>query len=680
MQTKAIHAVLIIAVMLSQGILVHAQGTQSNGEKIRLLREEIKQRETIDVPDDLKDLNRSKLMERRAELRTLLRVEVNNLQKYQAQLGALATADESQKIANSVQGYEAEIKGLGDAMLKDLASESAAHPTPSPSSQPMTDVSPERTVTTTEIANTGTTTTEGAPSNSNADSSPPPQQPENVPLTTASEENSSGGATLDCQEVRNPSNQKFFSELDKIICGLANDIPKRRIKDKLPQNRLILNSPQFFNLIKILIAKRDTPAFLVEAEETRMDKQIGGGPSGGGSTSLVVKGGAPAILGFAVENGALTQSVDKTAVTFRGNPVGLFNALSNNGFVPSVKEDERDPILRLLKKTSFAFTFNTDRGTEPGVFTGTKQQLASFSSRTEFINNRKPELYIKDWEDFLMNNAQPLADLLNNSNDQFIDPEKDSRAFPFGVWRDPAMQSWYEKTQQALADATDAEVDAVLQERLDKLPVDELSQGIVLLLNGIEKQLGIYVSGRNEVLKKINSGAVVTFEYLNNREVNAPDTSNFRFIAEKGTAGGGIDLTFNGSLTIFNKKPVPTADLLVADPPIIKTGRIRDFQFAGQLDKPFNTDFGQFVLWFSGRYERLMQDVSTQAGTIIPNTSGDIAIGQLGLKIPIKGMGMKFPISITFSNRTELIKEREVRGNFGFTLDLDTLFAKFKPF
>ena len=28
----------------------------------------------------------------------------------------------------------------------------------------------------------------------------------------------------------------------------------------------------------------------------------------------------------------------------------------------------------------------------------------------------------------------------------------------------------------------------------------------------------------------------------------------------------------------------------------------------------------------------------------------------------------------------ELIKEKEVRGNFGFTFDLDTIFAKFKPF
>ena len=58
---------------------------------------------------------------------------------------------------------------------------------------------------------------------------------------------------------------------------------------------------------------------------------------------------------------------------------------------------------------------------------------------------------------------------------------------------------------------------------------------------------------------------------------------------------------------------------------------------------------------------------------------GDIGLGQVKLTIPIKGTGVKIPLSITFSNRTEAIMEKEVRGNFGITFDLDTLFSKFKP-
>jgi hypothetical protein len=54
--------------------------------------------------------------------------------------------------------------------------------------------------------------------------------------------------------------------------------------------------------------------------------------------------------------------------------------------------------------------------------------------------------------------------------------------------------------------------------------------------------------------------------------------------------------------------------------------------------------------------------------------------GQIKLVIPIKNSGVRIPFSLSFANRTELIKEKEVRGNFGFTFDLDTIFAKFKPF
>jgi len=38
--------------------------------------------------------------------------------------------------------------------------------------------------------------------------------------------------------------------------------------------------------------------------------------------------------------------------------------------------------------------------------------------------------------------------------------------------------------------------------------------------------------------------------------------------------------------------------------------------------------------------------------------------------------GIQVPISFTASNRTELIKEREIRGNIGITFDLDRLFVK----
>jgi hypothetical protein len=42
--------------------------------------------------------------------------------------------------------------------------------------------------------------------------------------------------------------------------------------------------------------------------------------------------------------------------------------------------------------------------------------------------------------------------------------------------------------------------------------------------------------------------------------------------------------------------------------------------------------------------------------------------------MPIPGLsGFTLPFSITLANRTELIEEREIRGQVGFTLDISKL-------
>ena len=46
------------------------------------------------------------------------------------------------------------------------------------------------------------------------------------------------------------------------------------------------------------------------------------------------------------------------------------------------------------------------------------------------------------------------------------------------------------------------------------------------------------------------------------------------------------------------------------------------------------------------------------------------------LTIPIAD-GIDFPISVTWANRSNLIDEKEVRGQFGFTLDTARLIRAF---
>ena len=108
--------------------------------------------------------------------------------------------------------------------------------------------------------------------------------------------------------------------------------------------------------------------------------------------------------------------------------------------------------------------------------------------------------------------------------------------------------------------------------------------------------------------------------------------------------------------------------------------RVRNFDHSLRLDMPIG-DPRRFsgILTFAGKYKRLMEDEMTSGGAKM-KIKGDMATGQLLFTIPIKGSGFKIPISLTFANRTEFVKEKEVRGNFGFTFDLDSILEKFKPF
>lgn len=110
---------------------------------------------------------------------------------------------------------------------------------------------------------------------------------------------------------------------------------------------------------------------------------------------------------------------------------------------------------------------------------------------------------------------------------------------------------------------------------------------------------------------------------------------------------------------------------------------MRDYRASLQLDVPLREiqNIGQPTLSFAGQYLHLLEEPLGQQVTLNGVTitrTGGIGVFQTKLSIPVKDSGVKIPISFTYSNRTELIKETDVRGNVGVTFDFDTLFAKSK--
>ena len=488
---------------------------------------------------------------------------------------------------------------------------------------------------------------------------------------------------VDCAQVVAPGvdADRYYAKYDQAICFLARNIKKRVEDPQVKQKPEIQLGEDKGNLLIVLTAKllkakgsASLVDFVTEAQEQRVDQQIGAGPSASGTTSLVSKGGVPYLLGYAVENGAATETTSGTTATFRINPGGLIQTLAKKGFITGFRETDNDPFMKVLRKSAIGFTFDTSRGNNPGTFTGDRQQLSQFTARFEFVNDRDPrnKKYEADWERLVATVGRKFAltTWATTTALQTLGPQGDLKE----KLKDPALQAWLDSTNEKLASAGSdyTTLVSIIRTQVDLIPVSAISPDTVEAVTRFAEGFQEFETERKNLLNKIAKGKILTFEYTNNRGVNAPDTSNFNFIAATGT-GKRIDLTANGSFTFFNK--LPAASVTTPRP-----GRVRDFQFAGQLTAPFKVGDAQFEFWFSGRFERLITDASTVVGTTMPNTKGDIAVGQFGLNIPIKGLGIKFPISVTFANRTELIKEKEIRGNIGFTMNWDTLFSKLKPF
>lgn len=415
-----------------------------------------------------------------------------------------------------------------------------------------------------------------------------------------------------------------------------------------------------------LVSRVANKPIVAAIEENRVDKQVGGTEAGAGSTSLVSKGAAPAILGFAVEHGALTRDISGTTVTYRGNLVGTIEALRKQGFVTSYRDDE--PGARFLRRLSYSFSFDTSRGDTAGMLLADRQQLSAYSVRYEIINRRdsRSPRYEEKWRELATADFQGVVNEVNNIIGTVFRTDRD-----FIAWNDEA--------KAAIARQTTPEgVRAEVIRQLNRMPdADEMSPDLKERIEAFGKNMTNFLRRRDQLFEFIENGPLVTVEYIADRRVDAVDLSTLKFIAEGdfmsffGFADGKTDLTYNGSMTFYNSKPGPGVR------------RLRDFDHSVQLDVPFTAgELGSIILSFAGKYKRIMDDETMSDPTSMLSgptmaRKGDIAVGQLKLSFPVRGL--RFPVSVTFANRTELIKEKEVRANFGFTFDLDPLFARFKP-
>lgn len=647
-----IAAVLVIA--------VGAQAQSRQAGSVPDLRKQIQELVAIDRDDgtlpDIKKLNRKFIRERKAKLRLLLVQRIGALTKYQSAVNAIIEPKEKLEIQEAISDLEKELKDL-DAEMSDR-SDSAA------SEVPATGPAAGSGAMNSTSDDPGSASTEAAASDRSGNPvSAVPIRSSGTTLTTPA---AAEAAQPDPQPATGDKSLEAFTnqleieksritaEVVRTVAGKsdsATSVARTRAARIFGPDQ---NPVAFAKILSMNALPREQ--LTGEVESARVDKQVGGASSNAGSTSLVSKGSIPSILGFAVENGGLTQTNEGTTITFRGNPVGLFNALAGKGFITGFEDDSKSPAAKALRKLSFAASFDTSLGNTPNIFLGNKQQLSSYSFRYEFFNHRDPRdpRYAEKWAELVKTNAQPVATNTNRVQNLFR--------------RDAGLRAWLDDAQTAIANAPDGSVETVVRQKLDELEKLELSPAVKTAVNHFSQSFSDYREKRDELLKIVANGPIFTVDYLNNRRPGLIDTSNLNFIYSTGINEGRASVTVNGALSFFNSQPGNGMS------------RLRDYDFSTQLDIPLGDPrgFGQFDLSFAGELKRLAEDEVVN-GKIIA-AKGTIGTFNLKLEVPIKPLGIKFPVAVTYSNRTEFDLKKQLRANFGFAFDPDFLYNLLKPY
>jgi hypothetical protein len=413
-------------------------------------------------------------------------------------------------------------------------------------------------------------------------------------------------------------------------------------------------------------------------EDARTDKQIGAPAAAGGSTSLVSKAGVPAILAFAVEHGALTQTVNDTSVTLRGNAVGWLDLLQNQDVIASYDDDSS--FVRGLRRISYSFTFDaaptkpapTEERPDPEeiekLSEGTERQLTAYTIRVSLIDQRDPRR---------LDNRASVQTMLQGAGVNLLE----ASAFLDPVVNSSEYRVWLQNARVALAaegEMSEADIERVLYAQLESLRqlmiqrIPDFDAGIVRFV----KALRTFDGARGAWFRNLQQRFMMAAELVRTRPPSKAATSTFRVIAEGRPGKSAWDLTGNFAVTYQD-------DGIALVPEPKETGGWRDIQFAFQAERPLGnlgsrlgggSGIGPPVFAFDYLSRKLFdKGVVTFAGHDFNVEPGWIHAAQAKITIPVKGSGVKVPLSISIANRTELLREKTVRAHFGFTFDLDVL-------
>ena len=417
-------------------------------------------------------------------------------------------------------------------------------------------------------------------------------------------------------------------------------------------------------------------------ERLRLNEFVASPGGRTGSTSIVSRVAVPAVLGAAIEYGGILQNQNGPLTTVRGNLLGIAKlAFGEEQFpyCPEIDKATCGPRARWLRRFSGSISFanvqpasaeSTTPSPTPAVndLFGNDYRMASWGARFDWTGttNLDDPTYVNRWN-------TEMGKLTKDKRTLEL-TEAVSKLFEEAIDKE-IYTAWMSDTVQQLQDApTLDDLKARLASALDALNTRliENDPNFGPNLNALRRAYSNYFTVRDELLRELHSHKAA-LEYVNEHPLNQVSTSSLRLVYSHQPTKSPTLITLNAAVTLLNSLPEGAS-----------SGRMRNAQLSGQLDRRLSEipQFGHAVLTIAGYYQWLKEDAIVLAGTgvtapsgfaTIPNTKGHIGVLQTKLTFRA-GETVRIPISFTWSNRTELIKERDLRGQIGLTFDFDSLF------
>jgi hypothetical protein len=428
-------------------------------------------------------------------------------------------------------------------------------------------------------------------------------------------------------------------------------------------------------------------------QRARADKQIGATSAGKGTTDLVSRPSTSELLGLAMQVGALTETVSGSVATFQANAEGAYRAIVGQ---PVICQDCLGTWS--LNNLNFFISFDlssqgnknlTTTGSANNSFTAPStvtlpQSSKQFSSLDVKYNLRNPidprsKSFQTSWQNAYQRHYADLkieAATLDAALVAILKPLVD----------DPKLGGIFKEYVPKFKAAAPKGMDDLLPllrdyfaqiAALARADVPNLDDRVAQAVASYARYSQINYDAVSEA-----AGSQLTAEYTFNHPKTQPDTHDFRFIwsvtpkHDKGVPG--TLFTLNLAASIYGGQ-LPTG---------AKYGRLRDFQFAAQMDRPLGdpiTHPATFTLAGYVQYQFDPSVLNIGPGNLVPGTSitlpndaqvllgsrGTLGILQAKITINTKS-GVNIPIGVSWANKTDLLNATDVRGHIGITYNFDS--------